>query len=140
VGMIATLLIIALYVGVKSYDCLVLRFISLPKELRNDLRSKDGALILLYGKNLCGTCPAGKYMYRIGSNGNITYVVPNDYSSHDIENLRYTFDISGKIIYSGEEIGHLLRRISRCKKVKNSGGNYYLQLRNGNKIRTIEVF
>jgi hypothetical protein len=139
-GIIAALVIITSYVAAKSYDCLVLRFVSLPKELTDDLSSQNSAIVLLYGKNLCGTCPAGKFMYGISKDPNTTYLVPNDYSFYDIENLRYAFDINGKIFSSGGEIEHLLRRISRCKKVKNLSGNFYLQLRNGNKIKKIDVF
>ena len=128
------------FIGAKLYDCFILRFISLPRELTDDMGSEDGAVVLLYGKNLCGTCPAGKFMYRISGNRNIIYLVPDDYSSHEIENLRYTFDMSGKIVHSGREMENLLKRIKRCKKVKNSGANYYLLPRNGNKINTIEVF
>jgi len=140
IGIIAVFVIITLYIVAKSYDCLVLRFVSLPKELTVDLNNQDSAIVLLYGRNLCGTCPAGKFMHNLRRDLNTIYFVPNDYSSYDIENLRYAFDIEGKIVISEREIGHLLERISRCNKVQKSSANFYLYLGKGNKIKKIHVF
>lgn len=139
-GIVTVAVAIILFIALKVLDCLVLGLISLPKELTLNLRGKDSAFVLLYGKNLCGTCPAGKFIYRISGDQNLKYLVPSDYSTYDIENLRYTFDISGEIVHSGQRTENLVKRIARCKKVKNLAGNFYLQLGKDNKIKRIEVF
>jgi hypothetical protein len=139
-GVIVASVVIILFIAFNALDYLILRFVPLPKELTFNTPGKDSALVLLNGKSLCGTCPAGKFMYRISGDQNVKYLVPSDYSAYDIENLRYTFDIGGEIVHAGQKTENLTRRISRCKKVKNLAGNFYLQLGKHNKIKRIEVF
>ena len=96
--------------------------------------------IFLYGKNLCGTCPAGGFIYRINENKNMIYIVSEDFSSYDMENLRYSFDIKGKVIKGETEINNFLKKITSCSKVNNIRKNFYVELEKNNKIKKIKMF
>ena len=126
---------------VNPYDCIALKFGDLSKKIRAIQTHDIHDLIIINGVSLCGTCPAGEFLYNINSKReNIVYFVPEFYTTNDYENLRYAFDIKGKIVKTDMEIDNLLKRISACKRLDEIRKNVYLELGKNRKVKQIYVF
>ena len=138
-GLAILLSIIFFYFITNSYHCIILNKMNLPKKIENIKNGKHYDLVLLNGKNLCGTCPSGEYIYKVSKKNDMIYVVPRHYTFNDIENFRYAFDIRGIIIKADFEIEELIKKISSCIKDKNSIRNFHLKLGVYKKIKKANI-
>jgi hypothetical protein len=140
IRLIIILVIILTYFIINSYHCILLKYKPIPACIVENVTNKDSTLVFLNGRNLCPTCSPGQYVYSLSRRKEIIYFVPEDFSNNDIENLRYAFDIKGKIIKRDIKINNFLEKISSCTKVKDLRENFCLGLGENNKVKEIKTF
>lgn len=139
-GAIIIILSVSILFYIANIQCFYLKFISLPKEFKRYLDEDSNEIVFLFGNNLCATCPSGHYLLSIGSSNRAIYIVPNSFNQNDIENLRYAFDIRGKIIIGGIQREDFFKRISRCKAGNDKLFNYHFIIKDRSKIEKIIIF
>lgn len=131
----------AAYFVVNSYDCFILDLTAFPKILEKYLNGNNHDFVFLYGKSICGSCPAGRYIYNnLRRKREIIFLTPEDFSNNDINNLIDSFGLKGKIIKGDTEVRNFAIKIFSCAKVKESFKNIHFKLGENGKIRKIITF
>lgn len=133
---LVVILIIFFFTGV--YDCLVLRFSSTSKIIMLNEGNKN--VLILYGPGLCGSCPPGQKLLTYKDREDILIVLPEEFSSTDIENFRDVFIMKGKIVQGDKEITQFLKRIASCKNLAQWQNNILLDIGETGKISKIKMF
>ena len=139
-GILIILFIIAAYFLLNSYQCLVLKSMRFPSGVAKYLDNNTYKFVILYGKNLCGSCPVGTFLYNLSERKDVIYLVSDEFSVNDIENLEYTFNIKGQVKKGDIEVNAYLKKIASCVKADNIRNNFSLDLNKKKRIRGIEVF
>jgi hypothetical protein len=132
--------IVLIFVSYRSYYCFILRLTPLPEEIVRINGSVPEQLLFLYGKNICVTCPVGKYLVEYNDNERIAYIVPLDFTECEKENLAVAFNLKGKIINGNAKIEAFLKKVLSCLKAKNILGNYLLELGKNGKTKKVTTF
>jgi hypothetical protein len=142
------ILIIAFIVGVfllySSYGCLLLSLEGMPGTVAENISQKTEMVFLLYGKGLCGVCASGNFFYHQtakikANNKNVLVITPKDFSENDIENLKDTFTIQGKIIRGDDDVVTFLKRLAACSNQDDWRHNFYLKVDPGKEISYSEL-
>jgi hypothetical protein len=122
---LAFLAIILLY---YFFPCLMLSVKDVPGYKL--LEKETTNIIFLYGYGICDSCPTGQFLESLKNSKNFLVVVPDDYNDNDIQNLKATFNLEGKIIKGGEDTIEFLKNIAGCNKLDNWHNNYHVVLKN----------
>jgi hypothetical protein len=131
--------IVAFYVVLTSYRCVLLKIVPLPR-VAADHTGKNHDLVILREGSLCGTCANGRFISGLSARDDVVYFVPFTYSADDVDNLRFAFDIQGMIARADGKGEDILSKIHRCSKYRNAKGDVYLRLDKNNRIREIRFF
>ncbi len=131
--------VLAIYLISNYYPCLILKISNLPERIIREKEKQTGIILFLYG-NICANCPSGSFLYSLRGEKNIMFVVPSDFSSNDIENLRRTFSLKGQIIKGGDETGHLLQKFAKCFRLDDWKRNFIVEINNNKKITSVKKF
>ncbi len=141
VRMLIVLAIVAIYLLLNSYHCIILRFSRFDVGYFPAKDSVMNYVALLYGKNLCSSCPAGRYLNSIiVEHPDILIIVPSSFTPNDVENLRQTFGIPGSIINGKEQLTPIIKKIAACAANKEAAKNFLLTLKNDGKILRATIF
>lgn len=95
-------------------SCFKIKILDIPGEMKasDDLQR---TILILYG-TICANCLDSDLIYSLRAEKNLIVVVPDDFSSNDIENLERTFSISCKVTRGEQRINQILRDLAKCKK------------------------
>ncbi len=120
--------ILLIYLGLKYYPCLSLKFSSLPAEIMVKEQGPPEMIIFLYG-SVCANCPSGDFIYSLRERSDVLIIVPDGFSLGDIDNLRTTFSLKSQIIKGGRGAKHFLEKWMKCKRI-NENTNYVIFIKN----------
>lgn len=88
-------------------------------QLYSDDQLNLGAIIFLFGRNICPTCYQGRILLDHSARKDIIIVVPDNYSQNDIYNLIDVFGIKGEVKISNSKVKRYYNRILSCNKKKD---------------------
>lgn len=135
------LAVVAVYFMVNSYNCIILKFAYFDQRILPRSDSIVKYLAVLYGTNLCSSCPSGSYLENsIVEHPDIMIIVPSAFTEIDIENLRHTFGISGNIINGKEALAPILKKIAACTASKETANNFLVRINDDGKIVSATKF
>ncbi|GEM_PF-1640541 len=134
------ILIIGISMIVNSYSCIMLSLTGVPDRITKNIDRKIDKIILLYGENLCGTCPTGVFLLSLKEKIDILFIVPQEYSQNEIDNLKRSFLIKSKLISGNPETKTYLDRLVSCSKKNPNNRNLYIRLDGVKKIKSIIAF
>jgi len=140
IGIIIILIILAIYFISNFYHCLILDLTALPEVVEKYLNCNSRDFVFLYGKGICGSCPAGRYVYSLREKREFIFFIPEDFSNNDIDNLRDSFGIKGEIVRGDIKIQNFVKKIISCANVKEFYKNIHLELGEHGKIKKIKTF
>lgn len=98
------------------YSCIRIKILSIPEKMKTS-DNGENMILILYG-NAYANCSSGNIIYSLRGDQNLTVIVPNDFSSNDIENLKRKFSLKGQIIKGGQKTEQILRDFAKCRKWK----------------------
>lgn len=90
----------------------------LPDEIKSMLNEDTRQIFLLFGGKYPSTCPGGSALFKSRQNPNLLIVTSPDFKSVDIENLRRSYDIKGKIERGSEKLLPFLKQIADYLEIK----------------------
>ncbi len=117
----------------NSLPCLMIKY---TNPFSNIVGQKSKIVVALFGL-ISSSCPSGKIIHTLGKNKDVIFVVPEDFSVIDIENLRKKFNIKSKIKKAEPEMIRFLKNVERCNKTQFV--NFLLYFQNG-KLKKITLF
>lgn len=138
IKLLIALLVVTVIAVIVYLPCIQLSFFRLPEKLGGTGGERE--LVIIYGPDLCLSCPSGQYVYSLRERTDLIFVVPSHYETHDIENLKDVFLISGVIRRGGEEIDGVLEKICSCRGVSDSGVNFHLKIGENGKLSSVKPF
>jgi len=131
-------LVVIIFLAYNYYPCFLMNFSSLPESIQNIPGKKE--VVLLYGTGLCLSCVSGRYLYGLRERRDILYVVPPEFEETDIENLLDVFVLKGKVIKGDNRVSTLIKRINRCKGLKDGTANFHIYVNRNGKPDSIKLF
>jgi hypothetical protein len=134
------LLIIGIFLIYNQWPCIMASISGFPVSITQKVKDHNTKIVLLYGLGICGTCPSGQFVSELSEKKNVLYVVPEELSNHEVENLRDAFDIVGEVTRGNDEIVTFLKRGCKCSKLNTWRKNYYAELDENKKLKSIVPF
>jgi len=133
------ILIILFYFIIIRESPVRLKFIKVPNSLKSTITSNPENIVILYGKDICPSCPIGIFLSKISENKHSIFFVPESFTNNDIENLIYTFKLRGKVMRGNTEIFEYYKEISKYLKNPDFKKNINIKTKN-KKIATFVTY
>jgi len=128
------------YLIQRSYNCVMLKMIGLPKVVTNAIQQQGiKEVAFLYDKSICTVCPSGTAIDAFNSEKTL-FIVSNDFNEYDVENFVLAFQIRGPISNGDKEVDAYLERVFRCAKTANLKNNLGIKLDSKGKIIEQVIF
>ena len=127
-------LIIVVYLIYHYFSCIVLKFSEIPQEIKVNMNKNTKYICFLYGY-ICGECDDESYLYSLRNRKDIVFVVPTNFKSLDIENLKQTFSFKGKFVKGNEKIESFLNLFVKCLRANSNKINLIIDAKNKKIIR-----
>jgi hypothetical protein len=134
------LLIIGIFLIYNQWPCIMTSISGFPASITHKVKIHNTKIALIYGLGICGTCPSGQFISELSKEKNVLYVVPEELSNHEVENLKDAFDIAGAVTRGNEETVTFLKRVSKCSKLNTWRKNFYVELDENKKLKSIVPF
>jgi hypothetical protein len=129
------IVIIVIFMSFGYYNCLYVKFASVEDFLK--VKGKESTVVILYGSGVCNSCSAGKYIYSIREDKDVTYIVPENFKESDIENLKDVFGLKGRILKGNSKVETLVKRAVNCGNLKEEQRNFLLKAKKNGNIESI---
>lgn len=140
ISRISILIVIAVaYAVLNPGRCSALKNVRIPDSVVRQCNKDEYNLILLFEKNICGTCPSANFLYRIAGDPNVVIIIPKEYTDNDIENIRIAFNLRGLILRGDQTSDILLKKIAPCYSNNNTESNFLLKIVEKNKINEFRL-
>ncbi|MDJ0838867.1 MAG: hypothetical protein QNK37_20275 [Acidobacteriota bacterium] len=121
-------------------NCIMLNLFGAPEIVRNAAsENAQGKLVLLYGSDICSTCPSGRTLHLLQSN-DMTFMVDPEFSDYEIQDFMETFQLSGDVVKADREVTIWLKRLAQCKQETRWRRNLRLTFNGGASPVKVETF
>jgi hypothetical protein len=127
------MVVLGLIILKMYFPCLLIRIEKMPDILSRYCRDGNINILILFGGNICSTCPSGRYLINKNNDKNILIIVPKDYSDIDIINMKGEFKISGNVVRSNNKLYKYYLNIKACASIKKSISDILVEVK---KIRS----
>jgi hypothetical protein len=114
IGLLLSMMI--LFLLYYLYPCINLKFVNISNYVNQTNIEEFKYIYFLYG-NVCNLCNSGVFLYKQENASDVLFIVPEELQSIDIDNLRRTFHLKGKIFNGNERTKELIKKIIKCERI-----------------------
>jgi len=99
-------------------------------------KSKFRSVFILYGDvTVCDTCHAGEMLSQYSMRKDIAFIVQEGFSDSEIDNFKYSFNISGEVMRGDAKTRKYLKMVANCLRYEDWHQNLCINLASNSIIR-----
>lgn len=124
-----------------NYRRIAISFMRIPKEI-SDLTRGPTRVVIIRG-NPCTICSSGEFLLSLSDQQKTfknVFVLPTEYDSIDIENLKEAFGLEGIFIRSDETFAKFMKKAATYSLDTAHSTGYFIEIRANRTVKQVSLF